>query len=105
MQQRRNHLEAALDQLAAAVEAEDHPNDMALWATASLAHKLGVTFALSNEAAPMTALEEVGQEWAEQIIEMLDDYPEQQADVLRVAWAVAQKLADEVRRRGLTKAA
>ena len=98
-------LESALDHLAAAVEAEDHPHDMALWAVAALASRFGVTFALSNASSPLTALEEVGQEWADQIIEWLADYPEQQADVLRVAWAVAQKLADEVRRRGLTKAA
>ena len=105
MHRSRHQLEAALDNLAAAVEAEDHPEDMGLWAVASLASRLGVTFALSNSPAPLPALEEVGEEWAEQVIEMLDDYPDQQAATIRVGWAVAQRLADEVRRRGLSKAA
>lgn len=98
-------LYSAIDQLAAAVEAEDHPHDMGIWAVAALASRLGVSFALSNESAPLTALEEVGGEWADQIIEMLDDYHEQQADTLRAALAVVQKLVHEVHHRGLTKAA
>jgi hypothetical protein len=98
----RHRVQAALDQLAAAVEAEDHPDDIALWAVAALASRFGVSFALSNESAPLPALEEVGQEWAEQIIEMLDDYPDRQSDTLRVAWAVVRRLVEDVRRRGLT---
>jgi hypothetical protein len=84
MHRRHRHaLEAALEQLAATVEAEDHPDDMALWAVAALASRLGVTFALSNESAPLAALQEVGEEWAEQVIEKLDEDPDRQADTLR----------------------
>ena len=97
----RHPLETALDQLAASVEAEDHPDDMALRTVAALASRLDVTFALSNESAPLAALQEVGEEWAEQVIEKLDEAPDQQAATLRVAWAVVQRLVEDVRRRGL----
>jgi len=103
MRQPRQPLEAALEQLAATVEAEHHPDEMALWAVAALASRLDVTFALSNESAPLSALEEVGVEWAEQVIEKLDAHPGQQADTLRVAWAVVQRLVEDVRRRGLRR--
>ena len=62
-----------------------------------------MTFALSNANTPLTALADIGHEWADQIIEMLDDNPNQQADALRVAWAVVQRLVEDVQRRGLTR--
>lgn len=101
MERPQHTIEAALDQLAAAVEAEDHPADMALWTTAAVASRFGVTFALSHDSTPLHALREVGDEWVEQIVEFIDDYPDQQADTLRVALSVVQVLVDAVRQRGL----
>jgi len=103
MNHRRHQLEAALDNLAAAVEVGENPQDMGLWAVAALAHKLGVTFALSNATVPLTALSDIGHEWADQIIEALDDNPGDHAAILRVAWTVVQRLVEDVQRRGLTK--
>ena len=46
----RHPLEAALDQLAAAVDAEDNPQDMALWAVSALANRLDlVTVTVEDE--------------------------------------------------------
>jgi|GEM_PF-6218596 len=103
MNHRRNQLDAAINNLATAIEAEDNPHDMALWAVAALAHRLGVTFALSNANTPLTALADIGHEWADQITEALDDNSDEHAATLRVAWAVVQQLVEDVQRRGLTK--
>ena len=40
MNHRRHQLEAAINNLAAAVEAEDNPQDMRLWAVAAVAHSV-----------------------------------------------------------------
>jgi len=101
----RHALEDALDHLVAAIEAEEHQDEIGQWATAALAHRRGITFALSTSADPTAALQEVGEEWAGSVLELLDDQRDQQTATLRMAWAVVQRLVDGVRRRGLTASA
>ena len=99
----RHHLEVALDNLIAAVEAEEHRQELGLWAVAALAHKLGISFALSDATEPLAALADIGGEWAEHVSGLLEDRPEEQADTLRAVYGVVQRVVDDVRRRGLTR--
>ena len=98
-----NDITDALDRLADAIDAEEHPEDLGLWAVAALCHRRRITFALSSAHDPTDALRELGEEWAANVVELLDEQPDAQAATLRMVWAVVQKLVDDVRRRGLTK--
>ena len=102
---RRPHppLEAAIDHLAALVEAEDNPDEFALWTVANLCHRLGLTFALSDAASPNEAIIEVGEVWAALVAERLDAQPEQTAATLRASKQVVEELLGAVERRGLAE--
>ena len=95
-------LESAVDNLVEAVRSADHPSPTGLWAVASVCHRLGITFALSNATDPLTASEEVGSEWASVLVERLDDYPDERAKTLGVAWSVVRQLIEAVQERGLS---
>ena len=103
MQQPPHRLELALDNLVAAVEAEDHRQEFGLWAVAAVGHRLGITTALSNATHPVEALADIGDDWAEHVSELLDGHPETQANTLRVVHAVVEQVVGDVRRRGLTR--
>ena len=103
MDQHEHRLEAAIDNLVEAVRSAEHPGPTGLWAVASVCHRLSITFALSEAGDPTTASEDVGSEWASVLIERLDDYPDERAETLKVAWSVVQQLVRAVQERGLVR--
>jgi len=87
-------LHVAIENLALAIEAEEHPDDLAIWAVAALAHRFHITIALSDSREPVEALKEIGDQWADNVIEMLDEQPDRQGETNRVAEGVVRRLTE-----------
>lgn len=83
----------AIEQLAQQVEEED--DLVSLWAVAAFAIRLGVVAVVSTAEDPVEAMTEVGEMWADMVLDVLERQPERRLDVLRsVAGIRAQQARD-----------
>ncbi len=95
-------IEVALDRLACYIKTDTEADMLGLWATSSLASKLGLTVALSSSTDPVEIVRDLGNTWAAEFGRGLDDVsPAGVPDVLRAAQAAIQQVVEEVRVRGL----
>ena len=95
-------LEVAIANLAAI--AEDHPEELRIWSVAALASRLGLVVVVTPGGAEhdVEAIAEVGTAFVDQVVQRLDDEPDEQGETLRAAWEVVDRLVADLRRRGLT---
>ena len=92
---------AVIDRLAAAIKAADGNCDLfAGWAVATLAAKLKITVAMSSSDDPAQVVQDLGEGWADQAVELLKEEPNRPGDTLRAAHAVVRRLLVDVSHRG-----
>ena len=96
-----HEIAAVIERLAARIKADGNCDLYAGWAVATLASKLGITFALSSCTNPAEVITDIGEDWSYQIAQALDEHPAQTAQVLRAAMKVIEQVAEEVKTRGL----
>jgi len=89
-----NEIAHAIEQLARRVEAQ--PSEVRIWTAFSLASRLSLEAILSATPDPVEAVAEVGEMWADQVAQQLEDEPNRRAATLRAAHAVIQRLLDVV---------
>ena len=96
-----NDIARAVEQLASTIR--DQPDEVRIWAAASLASRLGLEAIHSANSDPVEAIVETGEMWADSVAELLVDQPHRRGDILRAAHAVVQRLLHEVARQRLTR--
>ena len=94
-------IEAVLERLANYIKTDTEADMLALWATSTLASKLGITTALSASSDPVEVVRDLGDAFAEALATGLDDHPAQTAQVLRAAMKVIEQMAADAKARGL----
>lgn len=92
-----NDIAHAIEQLARLVEHEDPV--VHLWAVASLAARLGVVAVLADACDPVEAVAEIGDLWADQVVELLEEHPGRKAEVMSAVQVVMRRLLDAVQAR------
>ncbi len=85
-----NDIPICIERLAQA--AENEISVVRIWTVATLASRLGLEAIVSAAPDPVEAIAEVGDLWAAGVEEALEDAPDRQADTLRAAHAVVQRL-------------
>ena len=84
----------AIEKLAIAIE--DQPSVIRIWTVATLASRLGLEVAISASPDPVDAIEDLGEIWADSVVQQLEDEPHRQGDTLRAAHTVVQRLLAHV---------
>jgi hypothetical protein len=82
-------------------ELEDEADVIRIWAVFSLASRVGLEAILTAADDPVDAIVEVGSMWADQVAQALEDEPGRQAEILRAAHAVVERLLGVVGAEGL----
>ena len=85
-----NDIPTDIEHLAQAAECE--PSVVRIWTVATLAGRLGLEAVVSSAPDPVQALTEVGELWADMVEQQLEEHPDREADTLRAAHAVVQRL-------------
>ena len=96
-----HEIAAVIDDLAASIKADANCDLYAGWALAAFASKLGIAVAISSSASPSEVIGDLGGDWADAISRALDEHPDKTGQVLRAAMGVIEKIAEDVKGRGL----
>lgn len=75
-----------------AAEVADEPSTVRIWTVARLASAIGLDAILTGTEDPVEAIVEVGEMWADQVAQQLEDEPHRRVDTLRAAHSVVQRL-------------
>jgi hypothetical protein len=74
----------------------DEPDEIRIWAVFTLASRVGLEAILTAATDPVDAIVEVGAMWADMVEQQLGDQPGRQAETLRAAHAVIERLLHAV---------
>lgn len=77
-------------------ELADEADVVRIWAVFSFASRAGLEAILTAATDPVDAIVEVGAMWADQVAQALEENPAAQAEILRAAHAVVERLLGAV---------